>query len=72
MRDHLKLVGYVLENGNVTETAKKLDVSQAWGSKWSTRYKAESFDGLEDRSRNGRPPKVARGKTDGAVTRSTS
>ena len=47
VRDRVRLVGYVLENGNITEAAKKLDMSQAWGSKWWARYRAEGFDGLE-------------------------
>ena len=70
VRDRLRLVGEVLETGNITQAAKKLGMSQPWGSKWWARYKAEGFDGLEDRPRSGRPPKVAREKIDGAVTQS--
>ena len=71
MRDRLRLVGDVQEGVSITKAAKKLGMSQPRGSKWWTRYKAEGFDGLEDRPRSGRPPKVARDKMDGAVTRST-
>ena len=70
VRDRLRLVGEVLETGNITQAAKKLGMSQPWGSKWWARYKAEGFDGLEDRPRSGRPPKVAREKIDGVVTQS--
>ena len=47
-----------------------MGMSQPWGSKWWARYKAEGFDGLEDRPRSGRPPKVARDEIAGAVTQS--
>ena len=70
VRDRLRLVGEVQETGNITQAAKKLGMSQPWGSKWWARYKAEGFDGLEDRPRSGRPPKVARDEIDGAVTQS--
>ena len=72
VRDRLRLVGDVQENGNITEAAKKLGMSQPWGSKWWARYKKYGFDGLEDRPRSGRPPKVARDRIDGAVAGSTT
>ena len=31
--DRLRLVGEVLETGNITQAAKKLGMSQPWGSK---------------------------------------
>ena len=68
MRGRLRLVGEVLETGNITQAAKKLGMSQPWGSKWWARYKKHGFGGLEDRPRSGRPPKVARDEIDGAVT----
>ena len=72
VRDRLRLVGDVQEGVSVTEVAKKLGMSQPWGSKWWARYKEYGFDGLEDRSRSGRPPKVAKDRIDRAVTRSTT
>ena len=72
VRDRLRLVGDVQEGMSITGAAKKLGMSQPWGSKWWARYRAEGFDGLEDRPRSGRPPKVARDMIDGAVTRSTT
>lgn len=72
VRDRLRLVGDVQEGMSITGAAKKLGMSQPWGSKWWARYKAEGFDGLEDRPRSGRPPKVARDMIDGAVTQSTT
>ena len=71
-RDRLRLVGEVLETGNITAAAKKLGMSQPWGSKWWARYKEHGFDGLKDRPRSGRPPKVARDVIDEAVTQSTT
>ena len=72
VRDRLRLVGEVQETGNITAAAKNLGMSQPWGSKWWARYKAEGFDGLEDRPRSGRPPKVAGDKIDEAVTQSST
>ncbi len=37
VRDRLRLVGEVLETGNITQAAKKLGMSQPWGSKWWAR-----------------------------------
>lgn len=72
VRDRLRLVGDVQEGMSITRAAKKLGMSQPGGSKWRARYKAEGFDGLEDRPRSGRPPKADRDRIDGAVTQSTT
>ena len=72
VRDRLRLVGNVEDGLTVTEAAKKIDMSQSWGSKWRARYKEYGFDGLEDRPRSGRPPKVAKDKIDKAIAGSTA
>ena len=72
VRDRLRLVGDMQEGMSITGAAKKLGMSQPWGSKWWAHYKSEGFDGLEDRPRSGRPPRVARDRIDGAVTHSTT
>ena len=72
VRDRLRLVGDVQECMSITGAAKKLGMSQPWGSKWWARYKSEGFDGLEDRPRSGRLPKVAKDRIDGAVTHSAT
>jgi len=33
VRDRLRLVGDIQESGNITQAAKKLSMSQPWGSK---------------------------------------
>ena len=44
VRDRLRLVGNVQDGLNVTEAAKKMGMSQPWGSKWWTRYREYGFD----------------------------
>ena len=44
VRDRLRPVGDVQEGMSITKAAKKLGMSQPWGSKWRARYKAEGFD----------------------------
>ena len=43
VRDRLRLVGDVQEDMSITKAAKKLGMSQPWGSKWWARYKAAEF-----------------------------
>lgn len=38
--------------------AKELHRSRTWASDWLTRYKKEGVQGLKDRPKSGRPPKV--------------
>ena len=72
VRDRLRLVGNVQAGMSITAAAEKLGMSQPWGSKWWARYKAEGFDGLKDRPRSGRPPKVARDEIDEVIDQSTA
>ena len=63
-----ELVGDVQVGISITGAAKKLGMSQPWGSKWWARYEKHGFAGLEDRLRSGRPSKVAKDKIDVGVT----
>ena len=38
--------------------AKELLRSRTWASDWLTRYKKEGVQGLKDRPKSGRPPKL--------------
>ena len=72
VQDRLRLVGNVQDGLSVTEAAAKLGMGQPWGSKWWARYKEYGFDGLEDRPRSGRPPKVVRDRIDEAIAGSAA
>ncbi len=45
----------------VTEAARRLNRARSWGVKWHRRYLEGGIDGLRDRPRSGRPPKVHKG-----------
>ena len=45
----------------VTEAARRLNRVRSWGVKWHRRYLGGRIDGLRDRPRSGRPPKVHKG-----------
>ena len=43
--------------------AAAIHLSRSWGGKWNKRYEEGGIDGLQDKPRSGRPPKVYRGMT---------
>ena len=46
---------------SVTGAARRLNKARSWGVKWHRRYLEGGTDGLRDRPRPGRPPKVHKG-----------
>ena len=46
---------------SVTGAARRLNKARSWGVKWHRRYQEGGMDGLRDRPRPGRPPKVHKG-----------
>ena len=46
---------------SVTGAARRLNKARSWGVKWHRRYLEDGTDGLRDRPRPGRPPKVHKG-----------
>ena len=53
---------YNLQKGkNVAEATAQLCMSRSRGIKWYKYYQKEGMVGLKSRSRNSRPPKIARG-----------
>ena len=53
------LVIYILRDDMTNKDAcHLLNKSESWGSKWFKRYSRDGLNGLRDKSRSGRPPKV--------------
>ena len=85
VKERLLLVLRVEGDGMVpARVAKELHRSRPWTSFWLERYREEGVDGLKDKPRSGRPPKLSeevqmeirrrsrRGSRDGRQTRSPS
>ena len=49
----------VKEGASTTRLAKELHVHHTTVSNWVKRFNREGFDGLRDRPRSGRPPKIS-------------
>lgn len=41
-----------------SQSAKEVNRSKSWASKWLARFEKKGLDGLKDRPRSGRPPKA--------------
>ena len=60
--DRMLLILYIERDGKyITEAACLLNRVRSWGVKWHRRYLKDGIDGLRDKPRTGRPPKVHRG-----------
>jgi len=59
VKERLLLILRVKGDGAVSaRVAKELHRTRPWASKWLRRYDAEGIDGLKDKPRSGRPPKL--------------
>lgn len=64
LKERLLLVLKVECDGMIpARVAKELHRSRTWTSAWLARYHKEGIDGLENRSKSGRPSKLPRGVT---------
>ena len=60
--DRMPLIIFIQRNGiGVTRAARRPNKARSWGVKWHRRYLEGGTDGLRDRPRSGRPPKVRKG-----------
>ena len=61
VKERLLLVIIVREDGQVPfRVAKQLHRSNPWASNWLKRYDKEGLEGLRDRAKSGRPPKLSK------------
>jgi transposase len=62
LKERLLLVLKVEYDGTIpARVAKELHRSRTWTSNWLARYNEEGIDGLENRSKSGRPSKLPKG-----------
>jgi putative transposase len=61
VRERMLLVLNVLYYNKVaTHVARKIHRSKGWASQWLKRYREEGMEGLKDRPKDGRHPKISR------------
>ena len=59
VRDRIMLnVLVIRDKMSISEAARHLGMVPSWGVKWRQRYVKEGVDGMQTRSRSGRPPRV--------------
>ena len=58
----LQLMMHIKVDGMTpSKAAKTMHMARSWGGKWNKRYEKSRIDGLQDKSRSGRPTAVHRG-----------
>ena len=61
VRDRIMLnVLVIRDKMSISEASRHLGMVPSWGVKWRRRYIKEGVDGLQTRSRSGRPPRVSK------------
>lgn len=60
LRERMRMVMGVLEGLSTNKVAERLMVPQPNVSYWKRRFEKEGLEGLKDRPKSGRPPKVER------------
>ena len=55
------MIHVIVDGMTPSGAAAAMHLSRSWGGKWNRRYEEGGIDGLQDKPRSGRPPKVYRG-----------
>ena len=60
-KERMLLVLNVVYQGKISaQVARDLHRSKAWACEWLKRYSKEGIEGLKDRAKSGRPPKLSK------------
>src|SRR3954453_3604458 len=61
-KERILLVLNVVYQGKISaaQVARDLHRSKAWACEWLKRYSKEDIEGLKDRTKSGRPPKLSK------------
>jgi len=60
VRERLRLISCIMEGHSAREVAEIMMVSESKVNYWKRRFRDEGLEGLRERPRSGRPPKVKR------------
>jgi putative transposase len=61
VKERMLLVLNVIYQGKISaQVARDLHRSKAWACEWLKRYSKEGIEGLKDRTKSGRPPKLSK------------
>jgi len=67
-KERLLLAKQVFFDGQVaSHVAKSMGHVRSWAYKWLDRFKEDGVDGIHDKQRTGRPPKIPKGMKQDAI-----